>query len=196
MSFLDRIAAAVAPAATDEQRAEARRKAEQLSSSESWLALILQQHKQIESLVNEGLSAQGAESRVQAVRDLERILTGHSMAEEAVLYPEISEHSSKTQAGMAYEEHAMTKVQLAKLEKIDPMSSDWREKLVHIQSALQQHMYQEEGSWLPDLAEKSPAAEKTRMAQRFVEEFERYCGTGSAQHGAGAASPTMRMPIS
>ena len=191
MSFLDRIAAAVAPAATDEQRAEARLKVEQMSSSDEWLAIIVKQHKQIESLVHEGLNAQGAEAQAQAVRDLGWVLTGHSMAEEAVLYPEISEHSSKTDAGMAYEEHAMTKVQLAKLEKLDPLSQNWREKLAHIQSALQQHMYQEEGTWLPHLAEKSPAGEKSRMTQRFVDEFERYCGSGTAQLRAGFASPSV-----
>lgn len=85
---------------------------------------------------------------------------------------------------MGYEEHGMTKVQLAKLEKIYPASGEWREKLEHIQSALQQHMYQEESTWLPDLAENMPAAEKARVTQRFTEEFERYCGSGSAQQGA------------
>lgn len=181
MSFLDRIAAAVTPAASDEKRAEARREAERLSSSEDWLAIILQQHKEIENLVSEGLSAQGADARLKAVRDLERVLTGHATAEEAVLYPDISEYAGKTHAGMGYEEHAMTKVQLAKLEKLDPQSEEWREKLSHIQSALQQHMYQEEGSWLPELAENTPSDEKARMTARFIEEYERYCGTGSAQ---------------
>lgn len=193
MSFLDRIASAVAPAATDEQRAEARRKAEKLATSEKWLALILDQHKRIESLVAKGLSAEGAKERTMAVRELEKVLTGHSTAEEAVLYPEVSEFSGKTHAGMAYEEHAMTKVNLAKLEKMDPLSEDWREKLTHIQSALQQHMYQEEGSWLPDLVENVPPAEKSRMTERFIEEYERYCGSGSAQIGASARMPETAM---
>jgi|TARA_R100000501_G_scaffold17610_2_gene33067 iron-sulfur cluster repair protein YtfE (RIC family) len=79
----------------------------------------------------------------------------------------------------------MTKIQLAKLEKIDPMTKEWREKLTHIQSALQQHMYQEEDSWLPDLVEKLPLPEKTRMTRRFIEEYERYCGEGTAELRAG-----------
>jgi hemerythrin superfamily protein len=186
MSFLDRIAAAVTPTASEEQRADARRKADELAASEMWLATILQQHREIESLVAAGLSADGAEARLEAVRDLQRVLTGHSTAEEAVLYPDISEYSSKLHAGMAYEEHAMTKVQLAKLEKIDPLSVEWLEKLEHIQGALQQHMYQEEDSWLPNLVQNLPAAEKARMEARFIEEYERYCGTGSAQQRAGA----------
>lgn len=100
MSFLDKIAAKVAPAASDEARAEARRKAESLSASEEWLALILQQHRQIEELVTEALSAQGTDARQEAVRELGRVLTGHATAEEAVLYPDVSEFSGKTHAGM------------------------------------------------------------------------------------------------
>jgi hemerythrin superfamily protein len=184
MSFLDRIAAAVTPAASDEQRAEAREKAEKLAASEPWLATILDQHRRIEGLVTQGLTAQGTDARRQTVKELATVLTGHATAEEAVLYPDVSEFSGKTHAGMGYEEHAMTKVQLAKLEKIDPASEEWREKLEHIQSALQQHMYQEEDSWLPDLAENMPPAEKSRLTQRFNEEFERYCGSGSAHAGA------------
>ena len=185
MSFLDRIAAAVTPAASDEDRAEARRKAEALGASESWLGLIVQQHKQIETLINEAASAPGPELRLKAVREFERVLTGHATAEEAVLYPDIAEFSGKTHAGMGYEEHAMTKIQVAKLEKLDPMSQEWREKLDHIRSALEQHMYQEEGSWLPDLADRLPQEEKARMTRRFVEEYERYCGSGATK----AASP-------
>ena len=187
MSFLDRIAAAVAPAASDEARADARRKADQLATSEPWFALILQQHRQIEGIVSQALGSASADTRTKAVRELGKVLTGHATAEEAVLYPDVSEFGGKTQAGMAYEEHAMTKVQLAQLEKLDPMSKDWQEKLAHIQSALQQHMYQEEGSWLPDLVENMPAGEKTRLTQRFVEEYERYCGTGSAQMSSSMA---------
>ncbi len=191
MSFLDRITAAVTPAASDEARAEARRKADAIASSEPWLALILQQHRDIEGLVTAALAAEGAEARQQAVRDLEMVLTGHATAEEAVVYPDVSEYSGKTHAGMAYEEHAMTKVQMAKLEKLDPMTADWREKLIHIQSALQQHMYQEEDSWLPDLAENLPAEEKARMTRRFTEEYERYCGSETAS--SGARGPTLEL---
>lgn len=174
MSFLDRIAAAVAPAATDEQRAEARRKIEQLASGEKWLAMIVDQHKTIEDCFARAKSTNDPAARQQAVRELAAELTGHSTAEEAVIYPQVSEHSGKTHAGMAYEEHAMTKVQLAKLEQIDPMSREWVEKLEHIESAVQQHVYQEEDSWLPDLVHNTPAEEKAMLNVRYAEEYGRY----------------------
>ena len=177
MSFLDRVAAAVAPAATDEQRAEARRKVEALIPGEQWLGMIVEQHKQIEGLFIEAKTATDANGRRDAARKLATLLTGHATAEEAVVYPVVSEDSGKTHAGMAYEEHAMTKIQLSKLERMDPLGEDWTEKLEHIRSAVQQHIYQEEDSWLPDLVEKTPADKKAVLNQRYAEEFNRYCGT-------------------
>lgn len=187
MSFLDKLAAAITPAASKEDRAEARREAEALGASEDWVGLIVEQHKTIESLIAEAKMAPDAEGRLRAVREFERVLTGHATAEEAVLYPDMAEFGGKTHAGMGYEEHAMTKIQVAKLEKLDPMSQEWAEKIDHIRSALEQHMYQEEGSWMPDLAEKLSRSDKLRLNDRFVEEFERYCGSGSAQKGRSAA---------
>lgn len=186
MSFLDRTAATLAPAASDEARGEAWRNVQALASSERWLAPIVDQHKQIESLVLEAINANTPDARLTGMRELAAVLTAHSMAEETVIYPDISEYDSKTHAAMAYEEHAMTKVQLAKLEKIEPMSEEWKEKLRHIESALQQHMYQEENSWLPALAADLPADEKQRIGARYTEEYGRY------RSGAERSSLTMQ----
>lgn len=190
MSFLDRIAAAVTPAATDEDRAEARRRVEALANDEEWVAMIVSHHKEIESLFTEGLIASDADARRRATKELATLLTGHATAEEAIVYPELVDHDSKGHATMAYEEHAMTKVNLAKLEKMDPMSTEWREKLEHTQGAVLQHIYQEESSWLPNLVEHAPADERALINRRFKEEFERYCGkTGTSRPSMAAAEP-------
>lgn len=68
----------------------------------------------------------------------------------------------------------MTKVEMALLEKLDPMGKDWREKLEHIQGAVLHHVYEEEGTWFPELQQQLPVAERPRLTRRFVEEFERY----------------------
>ncbi len=172
MTFLDRIAAAIAPAATDEQRKEARRQLEQLAASEPFAQDILEQHRQIEALFQKARIATGMGAQ-EAVEELGVLLSAHSMAEEAVVYPEISDHSGKAHASMAYEEHAMTKVQLAALQKLDPDSKEWHDKLDHIESAVAQHVYQEEGSWLPDVIRYAPVSERQRMNTEYREYFER-----------------------
>lgn len=173
MSFLDRIAAAIAPAATDEQRAEARAQLEQLAVNEPFAQDILDQHRKIEALFAQAREGSGASAQA-VIAELAVLLNVHSMAEEAVVYPDISEHSSKAHAGMAYEQHALTKVQLAELQKLQAGSQEWREKLEHIESAVQQHVYQEEGSWLPDVIRYAPASERQRMSTEFREYFDRF----------------------
>ncbi len=172
MTFLDRIAAAIAPAASDEQRMEARRKLEQLATSEPFAQDILDQHRQIEALFQQARTGDAAGAQ-DTIEELAILLSAHSMAEEAVIYPEISDHSSKAHASMAYEEHAMTKVQLAALQKLEPGTQEWHEKLDHIESAVQQHVYQEEDSWLPDVIRYAPMAERQRMSLEYRDYFER-----------------------
>jgi hemerythrin superfamily protein len=173
MSFLDRIASAIAPAATDQQRVEARAQLEQLAVNEPFAEEILAHHRRIESLFTEAREGTGAGAQ-GTIAELAMLLNAHSMAEEAVVYPEISANSSKAHAGMAYEEHAMTKVQLAELQKLTPGTQEWHEKLDHIESAVQQHVYQEEGSWLPDVIRYAPADARQRMSMEFREYFERF----------------------
>ena len=194
MSFLDKIAATLAPAASEEDMREARMKAEQLGAQEPWLGMIVDQHKQIEAHLEEAMHGADAGARRSALKQFMLVLTGHSTAEEAVVYPDIAVESSKAHAGMAYEEHAMTKIQVAELEKLDPMSQEWRDKAEHIRSALQQHVYQEEDSWYPQLADKLSPAEKQRMTARFTEEYERYMGSDAMSSGlTGGMSSAQRM---
>jgi hemerythrin superfamily protein len=173
MSFLDRIAAAIAPAASGEQRREARERLTELAVGETFAEEILAHHRQIEMLFARARTENGAAAQA-TVHELAVLLNGHAMAEEAVVYPEVSEHSGKVHAGMAYEEHAMTKVQLAELQKLQPGSKDWIEKLEHIESAVQQHVYQEESSWLPDVIRNAPLDARRRMSLQFSEYFDRY----------------------
>jgi hemerythrin superfamily protein len=179
MSFLDKIADTVMPAASDEDRAKARREAQSLAREGDWFSLVIDHHRQIESAFADAFAAGDAAGRTGAMKRLGLILTGHSDAEETVLYPALAE-IERARTAMAFEEQAMAKIQMAKLEKIDPMSSDWKEKLAHIQSAVEQHVYQEESSWFPKLQEKTPESERTRLTARFREEYERYAG-----HDAG-----------
>ena len=176
MSVLDKVAAAVTPAASDEDRAAARRKVDALARQHGWLQQILDHHRAIEAAFAEALGAGAPAERQKAAKHLGMLLTGHSMAEEAVIYPAVSEHDSKGHAAMAYDEQAMAKVQFALLERIDPTSKDWRDKLEHIQGAVQQHVYQEESSWFPEVAEQADAATSEFLTMRYREEAERYFG--------------------
>jgi hemerythrin superfamily protein len=174
MSFLDKIVSVAIPTASDEDRAKARRNSETLAARSAWLSKVLEHHKKIESLFAQAKGYSDGASRRRAVKELGALLLGHSNAEEAVIYPLVLERSGKLHAAMAYEEQAMTKIQMAKLERLDPMSQDWLDKLGHIESAVQQHVYQEESEWFPDVVKNATGEEQDLISRRFEEEFARY----------------------
>ena len=174
MSFLDKVIAAVTPMESQEERMSARRRAESMAEPGSWFAMILDHHRQLEQAFAETLSAPDAGARKTACKSLGLILTGHAIAEESVVYPAMGATNEKAHAAMGYEEQAMVKSEMALLEKLDPMSQDWTDKLTHIRDAVAHHMYEEEGTWFPELARSGE--DQAMITQRYTEEFERYVG--------------------
>lgn len=194
MSFLDKIASAVMPPESDEDRANARRVAEAMTSSGDWLSVVLDHHRQIETAFVDAMQQSDASGRHAAVERLAVLLTAHANAEESVLYPELADAGHKAHATMAYEEQAMTKVQMAKLMKLDPMGREWAEKLEHIRGAVLHHMYEEEGTWLPKLQQDLPVGERGRISTRFLEEFDRYVEGGRQDRRQSGIVPPMPSP--
>jgi hemerythrin superfamily protein len=182
MSLLDKIAAAVTPMSSAEERSNARRSAEQLSQGDDWLGQVLDHHRQIEAGFDRALNATDAQGRTKAATDLAVILMAHSNAEEAVIYPALVEGSSKAHTTMAYEEQAAAKINMAILESLDPMSQEWRDKLEHIQGAVLQHVYQEESSWFPDVVRNVAADKQQLITKRYSEEFNRNSGIRAGEN--------------
>ncbi|MDE2404615.1 MAG: hemerythrin domain-containing protein [Sphingomonadales bacterium] len=178
MSFFDRIAAAVMPPESASDRANARKVAESLSAAGDWLSTVLQHHAHIETLFGEALDYPDAERRLVALKNLAITLTAHANAEESVIYPALTEIGEKADAMMAYNEQAMVKIEMGLLEKLDPMSEDWRDKLTHIRDAVAHHVCEEEGKWFPELQQHLSPADRARLNARFPQEFDRYAGPG------------------
>jgi hypothetical protein len=174
MSILDKVVAAVTPPESDEQRAEARARARAAAMDGDWLSLVLDHHQQIESAFAAVKAATDAKGRVDAQRRLALLLTGHSIAEEAVIYPAMVKANEQAHSTKAYSEQSAAKVQMGLLEDLDPMSREYSEKLEHIRGAVAHHVYEEEGSWFVDLKTKLPPADQTKMTFRYQEEFSRY----------------------
>ncbi|SFR82249.1 hemerythrin domain-containing protein [Sphingomonas jatrophae] len=174
MSFMDRVIGALTPPESDETRMEARASARRQAIGGDWLALVLDHHEQIEAAFAAVKAAPDASSARAEQKKLALLLNGHAMAEEAVLYPEMADSGHKGHAGMAYEEQAMTKVQLALLDKLEPLTKDYYDKLEHIRGAVTHHMYQEESSWFLDLKREVPGSRQAVLADRYKEEVHRY----------------------
>jgi hypothetical protein len=176
MSIIDQIVAAVTPPESEESRREAREKAMAAASPGDWLSMALEHHQNIEAAFLAVKEATTPPAQIAALKKLATVLTGHSVAEEAVLYPALADVNEKSHATKAYTEQSAAKIQMGLLEKLEPLSRDFMEKLEHIRGAVAHHMYEEEGNWFLDLKEKATMSEQSRLTARYLEEFSRYVG--------------------
>jgi hemerythrin superfamily protein len=187
MSILDKAIAAITPPESDQDRADARSKAEAAATPGDWLSAVLDHHRQIEAAFDTVARAPDASARLAAQKALGVLLTGHSIAEEVVLYPALAAHHQTGHAELAYQEQSAAKMELGLLERLDPMSEDYLDKFEHIRGAVLHHVYSEEGTWFLELKQSLHADEQATLAERYNEEFERYMGSDARQ---GAFFPT------
>jgi hemerythrin superfamily protein len=178
MSLLDKFVAKVAPPESDETRMEARHNASAQAAPGGWVQLILDDHERIERAFEAVRAAPDAAAQRAAELELSTLLNGHAAAEEALVYPEMADTDQKGHAMMGYEEQAMTKVQLGLLNKLEPMSQDYLDKLEHIRGAVLHHMYQEESSWLITLEREMLSDRQGVLRSRYMEEMSRYSAYG------------------
>ncbi len=177
MSMIDKVVAAVTPPESDKARAEARAKARAAAKPGDWLSAVLEHHVQIESAFAKVKSTTDSAARLKALKELATLLTGHSIAEEAALYPALANADEKGHATKAYTEQSAAKLQMGLLEDLPPMSQDFLDKLEHIKGAVAHHVYEEEGNWFLDLKSKLSSADQAKLTQRYAEQFARYMGT-------------------
>jgi hypothetical protein len=178
MSILDKAIAAVTPPVSDEKRADAHAKARAAAEPGDWLSQILDHHEAIDAAFAAVKDAGTADARRKAQKQLGALLTGHSMAEEAVIYPALAQAGKQGHANTAYTEQAAAKMQMAALEAMDPMSQDYLDKLGHLEGAVKTHVYQEESDWFVDMKRDAPADAQARATARYAEEYGRYIAGG------------------
>lgn len=176
MSIVDKVIAAVTPPESDEARAKARRDAEAAAKPGDWLSQILDHHRQIEAQFAALKAAPDAASRRAVQKKLGALLTGHSIAEEAAIYPALAAEHQVGHAELAYQEQSAAKMEMGLLERLDPMSEDYLDKLGHIEGAVAHHVYSEEGTWFLRLAEEASPADQALITRRYAEEYARYMG--------------------
>ena len=90
MSILDKAVAAVTPPESEEARLKARAKTRASTTKDDWLGMARNHHEQIEMALAAVKAASDAASRASTLKVLATLLTGHSLAEEAALYPALA----------------------------------------------------------------------------------------------------------
>ena len=179
MSLIDKVVSAVTPSETNEERADARATARAIASPGDWFSLILDHHVEVEVAFASTETAPAGPPRTAALKKLGIALTGHAIAEESVIYPALGDAGEKGHATTGYNEQAEVKMQMAHLEKLDPSSQEFLDKLEEIRLAVAHHVYEEEANWYPELKKKAPPDEQAKLTARYAEEFDRYVGQGA-----------------
>ena len=191
MSILDRAIAAISPPVTDEKRAEAHATAREAAEPGDWLSLVLDHHEGIDAAFAAVKAAATVEDRRKAQKLLSALLTGHSMAEEAVIYPALAQTGEQGHADTAYTEQAAAKMEMAALEVMDAMSQDYLDKLGHLEGAVKAHVFQEESDWFLAMKECAPADAQSRATARYRQEYARYIDGATPEPFAGEHSSSV-----
>ena len=164
----------ITPSYTDEDRNQIRAEARKRVTA-AWFGSVLDHHAKIEEAFAAVKSANTATRRAAAQKDLAVILTGHSIAEEAIIYPFVKLGTSAMDATHAYTEQAVAKVEMVALDEInDKMSSEYMNKLEEIRGSVLHHMIEEERDFFPDLQDKLEPAKNRKITQHYQMEFDRY----------------------
>ena len=186
MHTLDLAIAKSADADNLARRIKAREKSTQLGRNCLWLHLVVAHHEGIEHSFAQLHAARDVEARRRIERDLRVRWTGHSVAEEAVLYPAMARTDQKAHALAAYSEHSQFKVRLALLSSLDAMSSEYEHVLERLRRAAQWHFLDEEGNLV------SGDRPKRRRRPAGAPRRTLPCGIRTL-HGGGDARPLTRM---
>jgi iron-sulfur cluster repair protein YtfE (RIC family) len=176
MTLLDKMRASTTPRPSDDERTRTRHIARLLADDHPWLAEVIRHHVAIEDAMDNVAAAPDASGRRHALRWLRTLLTGHFLAEEAVLYPAMAQDGQRVHAVTAYADDSGMKIELAALETMDARGPDFADKLERLRGDLAWHLHEEESAWYPALCRAGDAAFHGRLTDRFVAEFDRYMG--------------------
>ena len=137
--------------------------------------LIMQDHREVERLFEELKSS--PEKRTGLTPVLVTLLTAHSRAEEAEVYP-----VARDEAGIAddvehsQEEHLQADQLVARLAATDPESPEYDSALSELVEAVKHHVEEEESKVLPGMREGLTVERLQQLADGFAKSREQHLG--------------------
>ena len=176
MTLLDQMLTIVTPHRSPQERSHVRNAASALALDCEWLSEVIRQHAAIEQALEAVRTAPAGSPRRHALQWLGTLLTGHSCAEQSVLYPALSIECRRTHAVMAYADESNAKIELAALQTMPLADPDFHDKLERLSADLAFHICEEERQWYPALYRCLDRSANAVLSARYVAEFRRYMG--------------------
>lgn len=142
--------------------------------------LIMQDHREVERLFEELRSH--PEERPLLVPTLTSLLTAHSRAEEAEVYPAArNEADEADEVAHSQAEHAQAEQILAELAEADPGSDQFDKVLAELMEAVNHHVEEEESTVLPGLRERLDDNRRAELGEAFAASRARHLGDQPGQ---------------
>ncbi|WP_144126564.1 hemerythrin domain-containing protein [Catellatospora sichuanensis] len=130
------------------------------------ITLIEQDHRALEELFERLQS--GSADRELLFQQMAAMLTAHSRAEEAEVYPAIAKAGEQDEVDHAREEHAQADELVAQLKTMDPESAEFGEVLARLIDAVNEHVAEEESTTLPALRDSVDGERLEQLAESFL----------------------------
>jgi len=129
--------------------------------------LIMQDHREVERMFEVLRSA--PEKRAGLVPVLTTLLTAHSRAEEAEVYPAARDEADEAdEVAHSQEEHIEADQLLARLAETDPRSVGFDEVLDELVSAVTHHVEEEESKVLPGMRQRLSDQRRAELGDAFL----------------------------
>lgn len=137
--------------------------------------LIMQDHREVERLFDE--LKNHPEKRPLLTPVLCALLTAHSRAEEAEVYPVAKDEAGETdEIAHSQEEHAQAEQLLVELARTDPTSSRYDEVLGKVVESVTHHVKEEESTVLPGIRKRLDERRRAQLGEAFVSSREQHLG--------------------
>lgn len=142
----------------------------------SWMDQVKAQHRAIDGNFRNLKATTDAQMprRTALLKQLADNLTAHSVAEEVVLYPAIAMKNDVPKSDELYMEQAHAKVILAELDKMPKRGPEFMTRLTALETAIKEHVADEESNAYPRLMQAASAAENATMTADFRMHFNKH----------------------
>ncbi|MET9272112.1 hemerythrin domain-containing protein [Kribbella sp. NPDC003557] len=137
--------------------------------------LIMQDHREVERLFDE--LKDNPEKRPNLLPVLTTLLTAHSRAEEAEVYPVAAEEAGeKEEVSHSQQEHIEADQLLAKLAATDPDSPNFEKVLQNLIDAVSHHVEEEETKVLPGMRSNLSDDRRAQLGEAFAASRKQHLG--------------------
>lgn len=137
--------------------------------------LIMQDHREVERLFDE--LKQHPDKRPLLTPVLAALLTAHSRAEEAEVYPAAKKDAGEVEEiEHSQQEHAQAEQLLVRLTEADPESDEFERLLDELTEAVTHHVHEEESTVLPRMRERLDDRRRAELGQAFAASRAKHLG--------------------